>query len=897
MRPHRDVIDIEELERPASARGIEVLPGGQLLRSKLAVPPVPSMLLARPRLHTLLHNSAAAVTVVSAPAGWGKTVLLSSWVQTLADGLPVAWLSLEPGDDASRLWSCIQVSLGLPEPDAWGEPPAGGSVSLIAETLVGLAQPTVLILDEFQHLHDAASRSAVEFLVRHAGGRLRLIITTRVDPPLPLVRWRLAGDLLDIGTKDLAFTEAEIVELLARHGHTLPDQMVAELAAYTEGWPAILGLAALAMSGSPCTTSVDRVLAAAAPSIQDYLRREVLLDQPTGLRDVLLRTSILDRLSRGLVQAVTDRRDVDRVLAELERRNLFAAPPGTQPPSYSYHRVLGEMMRRELGQTAADSIPDLHRRAAAWHESVGLVGEALHHALAGGHFRQAAKLVTDEWHHFVLCPHATPTRTRGVSLPDGAIPVDPELDLACAAAHIEAGDAVGAARHLRLADHHRDMVADDRRDGFVAACVALGLARARLSGDADGVSSGAQRLLALARDDQLGPASRDEVTAMTTTALGMAQLGRGDLREAEETLADACVACDRLGLSCARAMCASGLAFIQALRGELRSSQRLAQTALAVPPCSGRSGRLHCGFALLALAILDIEWNRLDDAETNLQLAADSCGPLPDPVLSAVISIVRAQMLHERGDPVGAHETLLTGRRYVAARPSPFLRDWYLAVEAGVRTAHGDPDTVRQSFEPALESADAAPAALAVVLARAYLADDDCESASRLVPRWPEDRDGIPRALRLEAGLIEAVATHRRGDERGAARMLERVLEAAEPDGFRRVFVRAGAAVRDLLLGHLESGTAYWATVRDLVDAIDDRTVRETAAPGLAEALTDREVTVLRYLQSVLSNAEIASDMSLSVNTVKTHVRNIYRKLDTTRRRDAVQRARQLHLI
>jgi LuxR family maltose regulon positive regulatory protein len=850
----------------------------------------------RPRLHTVLDgHGGAAVTQVCAPAGFGKTFLLSSWIHARADER-VAWLSLEPGDDVRRLWSFVYASLGLP--DAVEPLP----VAPVAQRLSRLPEPMLVILDDFHHCDDPASLDAVEFLVRHSADRLRLILLTRVSPALPLVRWRLAGELADIGPGELAFTADETAELLAAHGHHLPDSMVSDLHVWSEGWPAVLGLAVRAIGTSLRTVDVDGIVAAAVPGIREYLRRELMNELPAGLRDVLLTTSILDRLYPDLVAATTDRRDGERVLVELERRNLFAETVATHPPSYRYHRVLSSLTRGELVQARPDKVHALHRRAAEWHRGVGLVGDALRHALAGRDYAYAVRLVAEEWPGLVLCPQSAAWRCGAPCVPDEALAADPALDLAGVTAHIARGDTTAAARHLARAKAHANAAVqthvsaenDDHRDGLVAATVALDIALARQVGDVDTVRSAAGRMLDLVRDDRVGGAPRDVVGAVTTTALGMALLGAGELDEAETVLAQSIAATDRLGLTCPRAVCASGLAFLYAVQGELRAAERMARAALAVAACPGQSARLHCGYAYAALAMLAIEWDCLEEAEANLRLAAETCEPPTDPNLCATVAVVHAQLLHERGDLMQAREILLSGRRRGMARAAAYLRDWHAAVDVAVRAAHGDPETVRRSLDLAPESADPAPAALAVALARAYLAGDDLASACRFLPCGG---DTLPRALRLEAGLIEAVAAHRRGDQRAATRLLERVLEDAEPDGFRRVFVRAGPAARDLLVGHLDSGTAYWTTVNALIAAIDDHATGQPATAALPEALTDREVTVLRYLQSVLSNAEIASDMCVSVNTVKTHVRNIYRKLDTTRRRDAVRRARQLHLL
>ncbi len=881
MRAHRDDLNAKKWETPNGACSIDVAPPGSLLCSEMVVPSEPAVAVARPRLHSMLDESAhTPVTLVAAPAGWGKTVLLSSWIRSHPDQDVIAWLSTEPEDDSRRFSSYLRACLGRDQPHAHHG---------------GLTRPTVLVLDDFQYVQDAGSLDLVESLVRHAAERLRLIILTRADPSLPILRWRLSGDLLDLGPEDLAFTAAETAQLLRAHGLELSDDVAAELRAYVEGWPALLRLAALSVSGRCGSVSAEGLLAAAAPSIHDYVLREVYADQSPDSQDALLRTSIVERLSGGLIEAMTQRHDGESMFAQLQRRHMFAAPLGTQPTSHRYHQVLGDTLRNELWRSAPGEIAHLHRRAAHWHEKNGLSADALRHALAAGDSHHAVRLITDHWHEFVLCRR---DNGRKVTTPaEDLLRADPTLAVAWAAVHLDLSDSGEVAHHLRIADRAHLTAAGTHQHEFIAARAVVELGWANITGSLDRVNSAVQRLLSVVGDEDLGLLPWDGVRAVTMTSVGVSQLSHGELDMAEESLADALALSERMGLSCSRAMSASGLSFIRAVRGDLRAAERIARMALAVPLCPGQSARVHCPFAYLALAIANVEWDRLEEADASLRQAALLCDPTRDPALTAIISVVRAQVQHESGDSGRAYETLLAGRRHLADRPSPFLRDWYTAVEIGVRAAHGDIGAVRRTLERALESGGTQPAVVAIALARAYLADDDWISACRVLPRRTDARGAFALVVRLEADLIEAVAAFRRGDTRSASRLLEGVLEAAEPDGFRRPFVRTGPAVRDLLVKHVDSGTAYWCTVSELIDSVDGGAARGPTTGGLTEPLTDRELTVLRYLQSILSNGEIACDMSVSVNTVKTHVRNIYRKLDSTGRREAVRRARELRLI
>lgn len=859
-----------------------------LMTSKLDVPSGPSELVSRRRLHDLLDER-RLVTLLSAPAGWGKTVLLASWARSRAEDERVAWLAMEPGDDAARLRPYLLAALGSTGAGDGRIDGRSWRDQHLAGALASLCRPVVLVLDDFQHVVDPQFHHDVEFLVRHSAGRVRLVVLTRVDPPLPLPRWRVAGDLIEVGCDRLAFTTDETASLLAAYGQAVPHSTVSELHDRTEGWPAILTLAALAGGDHVDSLAAPAGLLASTPTIREYLRREVLLDQPRELQALLVQTSVLEQVNGGLLDALTGRADGEQVLQELQHQNLFASAGAARPWSGRYHRVLAEVLRHELSRRATDNPAVLHRHAAHWYATNGLLWQALGHALAGGDWGHASTMVAEHWHRFILCRRAHQPPVSCQAPPDDAVRADPYLALGCAAHHLEAGD-------LRLAVHYLGL-ADQAKGGPATAHAAWAVAMAWMSDDGQTVVGDAQRLLAAADQDDVGPVPRDGVRVIGRTILGTTLLGQGDLGAAERILLDTLAPAEDLGLTCAQALCASGLSFVAAARGRLRAAERMARAALALSPCPGQTARVHCGFAYLALAMVDLERNCLHDADANLKLAANVCQSTGDPALAAMIAVVRAQARHECGDTVHAYEALMLGRRDLARRMSPFLRDWYTAVETRIRTRHGDADAVRESITSTSDGGSNVPPAVAVALAQAYLDVDNSVAACQSLPNWTDTEDRSAPTLRLEAGLVEAVVAYRRGDRGGATRKLEQVLAAAEPEGFRQVFVRSGPTMRDLLSSHLDSGTAYWCTVNDLVGAMDGGSTHEAAGVSLTEPLTDREVTVLRYLQGAFSNAEIASDLSVSVNTVKTHVRNIYRKLDAAGRREAVRLARQLHLI
>ncbi|GIH16419.1 LuxR C-terminal-related transcriptional regulator [Rugosimonospora africana] len=902
-------------------------PGESLLVSKLAVPPLPGSLVTRPRLHDLLDaGTRGPLTVLVAPAGWGKTVLLSTWARERGR---TGWLALEPGDTGARFWRYLHAALdsaGVPGP--LPVPESGGYLTELAGTLAGLAEPAVLVLDDFHHVEDAGVLDGLEFLLRHAASGLRLVIATRADPALPLHRLRLRDELTELRTGELSFTAAETARLLGEQELTLPGPALDALQAHTEGWPAGVRFAALSLQAHPDPARFIGHFAGDDATVAEYLIGEVFFDQPPGIQQMMMDTSILQRLCGGLVDALTGRDDGDQVLAELSRSNTFVVPLDSRPSWYRYHRMFGELLRAQLHRQAPERIAELHLRAARWHAGQDQPVDALRHALAAQDWGYATGLLVGNWHHVARYGHDEPLPASVEPPPADAIRADPELALAYAADRLDLRDLDTAEGYLRLADRHRHLLDEDRRDRFSLITGALELAQAQQRGDPARTREAAVAMLDLLGPEQAwtdgtastgetgppgeaGPAAETGPAAIALTALGTAELTAGNLDEAESALRAGLAHAEAAGLSCARLVCASTLAFVQAVRGELRAAQRTAQAALAMPPCAGQSRAVHRGHAYLALAMVDIQWDRLDRARSELDFASGACESGSEPALACSIAVVTAQLLREQGDLAKGYEALSAGRRDLAERPSsPFLEQWYAAVEADLRTAHGDAETVRRLLAPATEGEPASrvprpdrPAvpdpAVAVTLAHAYLRDDDPGAALRTLPAWHEET-GAPLPLRLSAGLVEALAARRAGDSRRASRTLEQVLRLAEPEGFRRVFTRAGAPARELLIEHLDSGTACWSLVNELV-AAGERPVPTgpgTPAPAtLAEPLTERELTVLRYLQSILSNTEIAVEMSLSVNTVKTHVRNIYRKLDAARRRDAVRRARELHLL
>ncbi|MFI7433970.1 helix-turn-helix transcriptional regulator [Micromonospora haikouensis] len=896
-----------------------------LLASRLAPAPLPEPVLVRPRLLRLLGEGAAgALTLVAAPAGWGKTTLLGSWARTVEPA--PAWVSVEAGDTGARLWSYLTAALHPHAPDGPpGDPPRPDRLELLAAALAARERPVLLVLDDVHRVADPAALTGLEFLLRHAEGRLRVVAGARTDLPAGLHRLRLAGELTTVGPGELAFTDDEVADLLVAHGVFLPAAAVPRLRARTGGWPAGLRLAALAARDRPDPVRWLEQFGGDQPDVAGYLRAEVLAPLDDAARDALRRGAVADAVRADLVDALTGRRDAERALTALATAGGFVDRDDSRPPWYRCHPLLADLLRAELGELTAEERRDLHRRAADWYAGHARPAEALRHALAAGCWDAATELLVTDW------PELVPYDDEGAGGPVPAAPPekevrrDPELALAAAVERAHAGDRDAAAAQLHRAAGHARSLPVPRRDRFRRLAVALEVTLARLTGDHDEVRRGAARLLATrtpggsADDPRAGAADDADVEAAAGAALGLVALSGGDLRGAAAEFDAALAAARAGGRARTELLCVSRSALLHAALGELRAAERAAGEALAMPPCQGWSCRTDCAYAHLALAVVALHRDLPDDAQAHLALA----GPTADePAVAALAALCRATLLRDRGDPAAGLRLLSAARDALAplaagdgpARaedglpgPGPGsapgagrdggageLAAWLLAAEADLRAAHGDPGAARELL------AGRPTHAPAVALARVELRAGDPAAAARALPPWDGPEAATwPLPVRLDAGLLDAVLAGRAGDARRAGRMLERVLELAAAEGFRRPFTRAEPGVRDLLAAHLDSGTAHWPTVSDLVRVAQEPPARPGPAPGRAldEPLTERELTILRYLQSILSNVEIAAELSLSVNTVKTHVRNIYRKLDATRRREAVRRARELHLI
>src|SRR5215216_6152054 len=449
-------------DRPDQPPTAEV--GTALLETKLTPPSTAFRQVIRSRLFDLLDaGTEQLLTLVSAPAGAGKTTLLASWSSSRRPPGPVAWLSLDAGDnDAARFWAYVLAALcqsgAVPRDGALRRlaPQPGSKQSFLPLLVSGLAElstPVVLVLDDLQDITDAAVLHGLELLLRHAPSQLRLVLATRFDPPLPMQRLRVSGRLAQVRAADLAFTVPEAADLLAEsQGQPmLSEEDVALLQARTEGWAAGLRLAALSLEGQPDPHRFVTQFAGDDKSIADYLTGEVLDRQPEELRTFLLRTCIVDELTGDLADALTGGDDGESMLARLERANGFVTTVGPRRNSYRYHRLFADLLRYELRREAPGQVPRLHRRAAGWYAARGQMLPAMRQALMAGEWRYAADLMARHGPSLILRGDTATLHELVGRLPAELVQADPELTLLGAADRIVRGDSEAAASDLLAA--------------------------------------------------------------------------------------------------------------------------------------------------------------------------------------------------------------------------------------------------------------------------------------------------------------------------------------------------------------------------------------------------------------------------------------------------------------
>jgi len=745
-----------------------------VLISKVTVPSLPAWAVRRPHIDKLVAEAVrGTLTTVTGPPGGGKTIAIALWAAANSDPGTLAWVTLDEYDNQPKgFWSCVVAALrrtGIAVPRALPTAVRGTADHVfllqLASALAAQDPPVVLVLDDFHLVTERDTIDGLAYVLRNAAPGLHLVVSSRMDPLPPLHRYRLTGELTEIRADDLAFSLPESTVVVAQHGITLSPEGLERIVARTEGWPAGVRLAALSMQGHPDPELFAKEFDAEDSAVTGYLMDEILNAQPASIRDFLLRTSILNRVSEDVAHELDGDEQAMGVLPDLARANAFVRPVGHG--WYRYHSMFAAVLSLKLRQEHPDLVPELHRRAARWYQRSGLLTEAVRHAADSGDWAFAARIALDE---LAIGQLIEPRGSRSLAarfrgMPEEPAWTQPQPLLVEAAIELSDADGVPGAAALDAAECVLEQLPAGEEMPTRLAAAQVRLAVSRRIGQLDAARAAvadAEGLLAEIPGSLI--ARHPVINAQVRCGRGVVELWSGDLDRATAALTSALAAASAPGGTYERAECLGYLALVAALSGRLSRAAELAGQAVGAAETDGDGfAEFPSPAATAALAYVHMERNELRQAHAQLRLANSALRIVPDRLISAI-------------------SCLLVARCQLA--------------EGGARAASGMVGQARHGWSP---------------------------------PRWLEHRLELTQmtAGRLPAGQ-------------------------SDPD---------------------------------------------QAAPIVVERLSKREHEVLQLLAEMLSTAEIAAEMYISVNTVKTHLRSIYRKLSADHRGEAVRRARRLELI
>lgn len=852
-----------------------------LIEAKLRPPPGPLRPVARPRLLPMyLRTEAVPLTIISGPAGCGKTVAARQCVEAVR--LPTAWVSFDEDDDETRLWQYVVEALrrALPALDLDSDEPAadpGNPPPFLGELLNALdrvAEPVVLVLHDLHLVSGGAHYGDLAFLVDHAPATLHMVVVTRATPPWPLARWRVSGDLEEIGEDELRFRDGEAGELLAAEGLHLPDDERELLVQRTEGWAAGLRLAALSIVAHDDRAEAVRRFGGEDRRVVDYFESEVLDRESPEVRELLLSTAVLDRFDLELCRAVSGRRDADALLQHLVDANLFVVPLDPRREWFRYHRLFAAALRHELELHAPERVAGLHRAAAAGHTRHGDAELAVRHLVASGARDEAFELVVSE-----RDDEAEPEEWRGGWLdrfPPGYVAEDAGRMLDLAAALVADGRFEESELWLERAG--RALERAGGRQGRRAHLLALSAVCRAGRGDAERAVDEGLSALDAAADRIEG----DPVLERLPVHLARSLLLLDDLPGAErmcERLTSTGVS-DSVSMLLRPGVCAR----IAARSGDLRRAEALAQRVLVGADKLGTPNHSATLDARLASAAVELDRDRLTEAEAELdrvRALARQRNAIPYAVLA---HLEHARVAAARAGAGEGLSSLTAARRLEELARGQVLARRIDALEARLCIDSGD-----LGRAAALLRYLSTGPGRTLLEARFDLASGFPDVArSRIAPiAFATRREQLAAALLTARALI--------GTDRAAAeRHLSRALDLGGPEGFVRPFLEEGREVAAALRGVTRSAPA--PLPGRLVAALAGRS-RPARREGPDEPFSERERSVLRYLPSRLTNQEIAGELFISLNTLKTHLKSIYRKLDAGSRAEAVAAARRAGLL
>jgi LuxR family transcriptional regulator, maltose regulon positive regulatory protein len=865
-------------------------------------------LIRRHDLMAALNRAAQKrVTIISAPAGTGKTSLLRAWADHPGQDCRFAFMTVRPGQhDMQLFWltmlGAVRAAAGTGDggsqlPSVTPGSSGSAMVDKVLSELEGSCDRFVLVVDDLHELSSPEAAGQLTALLTRLPLGVRAVVATRRDLPLRLHKLRLAGDLAEIRAAQLRFTEHETSQLLAAAGIALPEHMAAMLHQRTEGWAAGLRLAVLSLAGHPDPERFVAEFSGSDRTVAEYLMAEMLERQPPEVQSLLLRTSVLDRINGELADLLTGATGSERILLDLEDANAFVVSLDPGRTWFRYHRMFGGLLRLELRRTMPADIAGLHQLAARWLAARGQATDAIGHLQAAGDWDEAARMLNEHALSLTLDGQAGTVAALLRSFPARTGEDSPDLSLVRAIAdqyqlRLDQTDA-----HLREVRAYAASTPAGRYR-LQMAIASVDLLSARLRGHFDSIFEQAGALLCPGDGQTTADAAlSSDLKAVALLNLGVTEAWSLRLADSERHLEEGAALASRIGRPYLEVACLAHLGFASTSHSFAMARQRC-EKAIMVAARHGWDAEAVTAPAQAALANALIWTGQFDPAEHWLDRARRATQADGEPGIRLLVCLTSAILQAARGHCHRALEEFAAARQMQALMVGEHglttrVNAWTIATQARL----GKTGQARAALA-ALDGRQASAGEIRNSAAVILLAQQDPAAARReLRAVLDGDVPVLSYLTQVEAHLLDAFACRDLGDERASQEAAEQALNLAEPDRLILPFAMTGAW--QLLETVPPHRTSHAALVTDILDAIrgPGRGGRNQPAMTPVEELSRSELRVLRYLPTNLTRREIAAELSVSLNTVDTHIRRIYAKLGAADRSAAVERGRELRLL
>ena len=870
-------------------------------------PAAPRLVQRGELLASLDRATAAKVTVISGPAGSGKTSLLRAWADGPGQPYRLAVMQVRRDQqDSQQFWlavlSAIRHASGTPgEGEQLAATPDFHEAAIGERVLSELAEHrdrTFLVIDDLHELTSPETLMQLTRLLERLPQHVHAVLATRRDLPLRLHKLRLVGELAEIRAADLRFTERETHQFLETSGIALSEAGAVKLHQRTEGWAAGLRLAAISLASSPDPERFVAEFSGSSRTVAEYLLAEMLECQPAEVQQLLLRTSLLDRVNGELADLLTGHPGSERILLDLEDANAFVLSLDPARTWFRYHHLFADLLRLELRRRLPEELRVLHRLAARWFNEHGEIVDSIRHTQAAGDWSDAARLLADHSFGLTLDGQAQTIQTLLRAFPPGAVTDGPDLSLARATSDLAQGRLDEAAAHLSVAETSIASSPPDRKHRLEVATAALKLSLARRRGHLAGVVDQVRFLASPVSGQSAEDIALDsDLRAVALMNLGIVEAWSLGNSDSERYLQDGADLARSIGRPYLEVACLAELAFASKIE-PFATTRRRCREAIALAEQHGWGAEPVIAPALVNLAGTLIWAGEFDEGDRWLRRAARALETDTGPPMRLLLHLARGILLSCRGRQREALAEYSAAEHLQAQLEGSHalmrqLTSWRLATQARL----GQLSEARASLA-ALDAELAGSGEIGNARAAICLAEG---SPAAALAAAGDVLNGTAPAIGyvtvVEANLLAALAHRALGDQRAATAAAECALALAEADRLVLPFAMTGSL--ELLEAMPRHETAHAALLTDILDVMRGSSMARRDEPSLAEIeqLSPSELRVLRYLPTNLSRPEIASELSVSVNTVNTHIRNIYSKLQAQDRSSAVQRARDMRLL